>query len=101
MLQVPFSMIALIDHIRQKDLPADLKCRQVRDLYRELTVVPDYDTIAVVQPVSRRASWHSHNPALLAGFPDLRWTEFLSLGCCQHFASLGVAGRAHGRVYNK
>ena len=56
MLQVPFSMIALIDHIRQKDLPAELKCRQVRYLYREMTVVPDYNTIAVVQPVSTRAS---------------------------------------------
>ena len=27
--QVPFSMIALIDHIRQRDLPPELKCRQV------------------------------------------------------------------------
>ncbi|KAK9845791.1 hypothetical protein WJX81_002520 [Elliptochloris bilobata] len=27
--KVPFSMIALIDYVRQKDLPSELKCRQV------------------------------------------------------------------------
>ncbi len=28
--KVPFSMVALVDHIRRKDLPPELKCRQVR-----------------------------------------------------------------------
>eukprot|EP00884_Botryococcus_braunii_P019910 jgi/Botrbrau1/6602/Bobra.0189s0029.1 len=27
--KVPFSMIALLDHVRKKDLPPELKCRQV------------------------------------------------------------------------
>lgn len=29
-VQVPFSMISLMDHVRKKDLPPELKCRQVR-----------------------------------------------------------------------
>lgn len=28
-VQVPFAIVALLDHVRQKKLPPELKCRQV------------------------------------------------------------------------
>ncbi len=33
-VQVPFAIVALLDHVRQKKLPPELKCRQVPDPYR-------------------------------------------------------------------
>lgn len=28
--QVPFAMVSLLDHVRKRDLPPELRCRQVR-----------------------------------------------------------------------
>ena len=68
--------------------PGSLARRKVTVLYGNDLVV----SVKMVVSVLVRARVHSHKSALFVGFSHVRRKEFLSLGCCQHFASLGVAG---------